>query len=811
MRDRKLQRAAAVFCGGLFALCSRQAIAEDDSQVVTASVASETSSVSPTSSMSSSSSARWRHSEFQRTQKINQLKDSVSSALTATSAALIMSQLDEQMTQHLELLSHRLNSSTRLDGGKFHSRVKALYLDTRWIMLARSRVLKKFTQKARDQYLKTSAQLNRARSLEIPAIIYMTWAHYALIFRTGQTFDGVLRELGGLTSFASVLFLTLVLFGCVLWLRARIPGLIKRVRTYEYQFARSVTAVRRCEFVIAFLQHFAAICINIAAVHIFSYLFQYRLPLIEIRIAFSVAFWMVYYQLAQRVIEVLVFRVARRKFQLNLKKRKRIASSILFAGRFIVVGGSLLTVIQVVTGKGALYFLVRNLVGVSVLAAAFIVLNQWRASVIGLYLEKGPDALLADLIEKSKNKPQGFFLACFAFVFVSSRGLLTLLKDTLLSFEQSRKTLAYFFRRRLERHAEENDDELGHGTKLPASLLDAFTLEPLNNESFRIERFDEIETFEQQYHAWKSYKKKGSVLVTAPLGYGKTTWLHRAAEFVDETIEWIEPGSQVSEDKRLLLDLETDEAMAKAVTKLLSGPRKVFIVDDLQDVITRVIGGTRKAERIMELIEHTGHHIFWLCAIDTMTWNYLKSAARRRSWFRRVIELSRWSDEEIEELIFTRAMASGVFHSFEGLLNEQDRQITTERLAEIGQSYSRLIWDSSEGCPWVALHYWVQSLVPVSSTQVKVRLFRRTPLSRLDKWPKEATFLYAAIVIHQRLTVSELSEVLRYPARMCENFLNQGCEEGYLKCDELGRYQLDVNWYRPIVNYLGAQHAIEEL
>ena len=111
----------------------------------------------------------------------------------------------------------------------------------------------------------------------------------------------------------------------------------------------------------------------------------------------------------------------------------------------------------------------------------------------------------------------------------------------------------------------------------------------------------------------------------------------------------------------------------------------------------------------------------------------------------------------------------------------------------------------------MALHYWVQSLVPVSSTQVKVRLFRRTPLSRLDKWPKEATFLYAAIVIHQRLTVSELSEVLRYPARMCENFLNQGCEEGYLKCDELGRYQLEVNWYRPIVNYLGAQHAIEEL
>ena len=111
----------------------------------------------------------------------------------------------------------------------------------------------------------------------------------------------------------------------------------------------------------------------------------------------------------------------------------------------------------------------------------------------------------------------------------------------------------------------------------------------------------------------------------------------------------------------------------------------------------------------------------------------------------------------------------------------------------------------------MALHYWVQSLIPVDSSQVRVRLFRRKPLSRLEKWPKEATFLYAAIVIHQRLTVSQLSQILRYPIRMCENFLSQGCEEGYLTCDEQGRYGLDVAWYRPIVKFLGSQHAIEEV
>ena len=43
-----------------------------------------------------------------------------------------------------------------------------------------------------------------------------------------------------------------------------------------------------------------------------------------------------------------------------------------------------------------------------------------------------------------EDKPQGFILACLAFIFVSGRGLVILLRDTLLSFEQTRRTLAYF-------------------------------------------------------------------------------------------------------------------------------------------------------------------------------------------------------------------------------------------------------------------------------------------------------------------------------------------------------------------------------
>ena len=49
---------------------------------------------------------------------------------------------------------------------------------------------------------------------KVPVIIYMTWAHYGLMFEQAKTMDGVVRELGGLASVASALsgFLLLAAF-----------------------------------------------------------------------------------------------------------------------------------------------------------------------------------------------------------------------------------------------------------------------------------------------------------------------------------------------------------------------------------------------------------------------------------------------------------------------------------------------------------------------------------------------------------------------------------------------------------------------
>jgi hypothetical protein len=690
------------------------------------------------------------------------------------------------------------------------------YHDVHHIVDSRANILAALQDRENQSFMQWSGNTRSILALELQTVAVMTRAHVHRLSYRITNLGPFVQDVGGVTVIASVLFYCSIVLFFLVWLRRQIPGVVAKLRVYEYQYARTVKRIRQIDRLVALISHFGAISINIAAVHAFAAAFNHNFNYIEIKVAFAIAYWVAYYRLAHKFFEVLIFRVARRRFRVDFQKRKRIAQSIFFLGRAVLGGGLILSVIHAVTNFGMLYYWSQKLFLVVLFIAGLILLNRWRPSIVAVYLDKGPDGKLADLVEKAKDKPYGFFLVCLAFLYVAGHGALVLIRDTVLSFEQSRKALAFFFRRRLERHAEELGQWVDEIEKLPPDLVQAFTLHPLTDESLRVDRFPGLEQFEESYQRWLNYKVKGAVLIVAPLGYGKTTWLHRATKIEGVEPLWLslnrvslEPTSLCSYF-RTVYEFEGDDFRA-LVDAILQGPRCVIALDDVQCLVTRTIGGCERMESLMELIEATGHHVFWLCTMDSLSWKFLKTAQPRRAWFRDVIELSAWSDDEISQLIMARAAASGVVHCFEDLITEENDEKTDQKIAEIGESYARLIWDSSDGCPWVALHYWLRSLAPVSDHKVRVRLFRRADLTRLEKWPKEVMFLYAAIALHNRLSANEVARVLRYSKEMCESFLNQGCEEGYLVCDEDGRYHFNVNWYRPIIRYLRQRHAVEDL
>lgn len=696
-----------------------------------------------------------------------------------------------------------------------HKILLGRYRDVHSLVDARAVLLGFLPSHKRGELLSWSPQSQAQLALEAETVMAMTQAHGLRVrYRFGQL-SSWWTDMGGLRQMGSLAFSLLCALLAWIWLRRQVPHVLSKLRQYEYHEASTVKRLRQIEKLLGFISDFGLITINILAIHLFAYVLDGRLNYIEIKVAFAISFWLVYYRFAQRIAELLIYRIARRRFNVSPQTRQDISESIFFAGRIILGGGLLLSIIHAVTNFGLIYFWSRKLVLFAMLLAAFALLNRWRPSITAIYLENRPKGALSNWVEKAKDKHYGFILVCFAFVYLAAQGLMVILRDTVLSFEQSRKALAFLFRRRLEKHAEELGHWEGQIDKLPETLRAAFTLEPLLDSSLRVDHFPGLDEFQAQYQRWLNYKTKGALLLLGPLGFGKSTWLHRAVEAADLEHAWIDVCRKDQDDATLASHLsaiynteaKTHEDLVEVI---LNGPRQVLVLDDCHQLVTRSIGGCTIFEDLMRLIEATGHHVFWLCAMDSLTWKFITSARAQRPWFRAVVTLRPWSDEAITQLIMARAVRSGVAHCFNDLVTEDQEDKSSRRLAEVSESYTGLIWDSSDGCPWVAVHYWLRSLVPVNEKQVRVRLFRHQNLTRLEQWPKEAVFLYAALALHNRLSVSEIARILRYPISLCESFLNQGCEEGYLLCDSSGRYHLNVSWYRPIVRYLRQRHAVED-
>ena len=89
----------------------------------------------------------------------------------------------------------------------------------------------------------------------------------------------------------------------------------------------------------------------------------------------------------------------------------------------------------------------------------------------------------------------------------------------------------------------------------------------------------------------------------------------------------------------------------------------------------------------------------------------------------------------------SRAARSGVSHQFEDLIVSSEMERQEEALVQASEGYTRLVWDYSDGCPAVALRFWLHSLVPMGRRNVKVRLFKEPENERLLRIPEEGVFI----------------------------------------------------------------------
>lgn len=497
----------------------------------------------------------------------------------------------------------------------------------------------------------------------------------------------------------------------------------------------------------------------------------------------------------------------------NEEVSDRILRSVRLVGRTAFFLAVLLASSAAVIGRGYLYALVVRAAWLLGLVVAAALIRRWRDDIADAYLRVSPSGTLSGLVSRTRRRWVGFFVVIAAFGVVVVAWIVRTVRRFVLEFEHSRKALAYLFRRRLEKQVERQP---AARPVLAPDVLAFFRETPVDDDELRVARYPGIADFEARVERWRRGERIGATVVVGRTGYGKSSWLAAARERLGDakiaSIVLRDRATTAEEAVSVLArGLEAPSSIkdeSDLVRFLRAEKRRVVTVDDAQLLAMRGVGTLEGWRAFAEIVERTADEVLWVVAYAHYPWEYLSWVTRGDHVFRSIVNITRWSEPEIAELLQRRTAASHLAVSYDDLVVEDLGVDASAQVLTTARDYDRLIWDYAEGSPRVALHVWGRSLVPDGEGRARVRLFENPDASILESLGESARFVLAAIVWHERLSLEEAIAVTLLPPLACEDAVERFLEHGIAELEE-GGLVVTPRWWPVVVRYLRRKHLIE--
>jgi len=365
------------------------------------------------------------------------------------------------------------------------------------------------------------------------------------------------------------------------------------------------------------------------------------------------------------------------------------------------------------------------------------------------------------------------------------------------------------------RHLREADSEVH--LPLPATALDQVrsAKAPLSGREGDLARLAE------QFAAWQSDHDQGLGAGHGDRGSGKGHFLRDVAEHLpgappvrrltppethltgQEAVAWLTRacgGTAASE-------------IRPAIESLKVLPPTVFLLDDLQRLLLRRVGGFQSLYDVLVVMRETGGRHFWVVTCHGPTWNFLHGVRDRipLSVFRATLRLEPVRPESLCAWLEERTRAAGLEPSY-GSLSQAGTLGSDPALAiqRATVAYWRLLADFAEGNPEVAEALWLESLRRGRQPGTASIVLPVLPSTeQIDDLTATDLFVLAALITHDGLPTQALIEVLNLSVDRVRSACRHLLAEGVLTVARAGApLYVKPLWRPPIHRLLRQKHVL---
>jgi len=324
--------------------------------------------------------------------------------------------------------------------------------------------------------------------------------------------------------------------------------------------------------------------------------------------------------------------------------------------------------------------------------------------------------------------------------------------------------------------------------RLPLVYRKLFSLRPVSEPSLLValekSREDDLQRVKQHVHRWKSKQAAGALILAMPLGSGRTSLLnavgaklHRTADVRPLTFTHrISDVSDFAASVAEALGIEGEPSLEALETQLLEAPRteppQVCLIDNLEHVLLRTLGGSDLVERVLIFFSRTDTKICWIATIGDYAWRFLEKTLTTATGLVTTYRPAMLDSTRLKDIIINRHQRSGIVLRFaeptdlsrlSTLRRGLNRSRTDEaRQTELQKDYFDRLFHLSGQNVMLALFYWLRStdfeaehgvltIQPIEA--LSFRFFKSFDMAR--------AFTLKAFLLHNTLTLEEHNRIFR--------------------------------------------------